>query len=146
MSKVIKLNHDHLAECSKLYSQIFSDAPWSEPWDENSARQRLQEIFDTPGFIGIGYFESDEIYGFALGYCESWIANKHYYLKEMCVNTRQQSKGVGTAILKQLKNELNSRNVEKIYLLTLHDSSAYRFYQKHDFTLSDKLIVMGCKI
>lgn len=146
MSELIKLNHDHLAECSKLYTRIFSDVPWSEPWDENSARHRLQETFNTPGFIGIGYSINTEICGFALGYCESWIGYKHYYLKEMCVDATQQGKGIGTAIINQLKYELKSQNVEKIYLLTLHESTAYRFYQKHDFKNSEKLIVMGCKL
>ena len=143
MSKIIILNHEYLTKCSHLYSQVFSNAPWNEPWNENSAKQRLQETFDTPGFLGVGYIQNNEIYGFAIGFCEHWLEHKHFYLKEMCIDSAQQGKGIGTALLNQLKQQLKLHNVKKIYLLTMHQSNAHHFYRKHGFAESEKLIVMG---
>lgn len=146
MTSILSLASDHLSQCVKLYIEIFSHAPWNEAWDEKSAQQRLLETFNTPGFVGIGYFENNGLVAFILGNSESWLNMKQFYLKEMCVKTELQGKGVGKVLLSQLKQRLLEQQIQKIYLLTMHNSNAYHFYNKNDFITSEKMIVMGCNI
>jgi ribosomal protein S18 acetylase RimI-like enzyme len=143
MEQIIELTPLHLMECSQLYSQVFSSPPWSEAWNATAAAKRLQETFATPGFVGIGYFANNQLQGMVLGHREQWLDSKHFYLKEMCVQTTLQSKGIGKKLLQSLKVNLQAQQVQKIYLLTMRDGNAQQFYLNQDFKLSDKLVVMG---
>lgn len=146
MPQIKSLSYQDLFPCAHLYKDLFSVAPWNESWDESAAKNHLEEVFKTPGFMGLGYFDNNELQGFIIGVCESWLANKQYYINEMCVDSKQQGKGIGTLLMHRLKEELKSKNISKMYLLTLRDSDAQRFYQKHLFLESEKMIVMGCQI
>lgn len=147
MDNIKYLTNDDILTCAFLYKNLFTAAPWNESWDETSAKLHLEEIFNTPGFLGLGYFDNNnDLQGFIIGICESWLAHKQFYVNEMCVDNKHQGKGIGTLLMQRLKEELKSRNISKMYLLTLRDSNAQHFYQKHSFIESEKMIVMGCKI
>lgn len=105
---------------------------------------RLEEIYRTPGFYGlVAEAEGQGVVGFAMGYAEQWQEQKHFYLKEMCVATQGQRRGIGTAIMQGLEQGLAAMDVEKIYLLTARGSSAEAFYQKCGFYISPKMIMMA---
>lgn len=142
--KFIFLTPDHLSVCASLYVEVFASSPWNEAWTLSSAERRLRQTYGTPEFIGIGYFEEDCLLGFALGYCEDWLDNKIFYLKEMCVQSKLQGKGLGKIVLQRLKEHLKTLQVEKMYLLTMLDSPAQQFYLKQHFTVSERWVVMGC--
>lgn len=132
--------------CAALFQSVFNNAPWHESWDNASASLRLSEIWQTPGFMGIVAYENEQLIGFILGYLESWNREKHYYLKEMCVATTYQKKGIGTLLIQTLRQNLNVNKVARIYLLTARESAAEQFYQKNGFYVSPKMIMMGHRL
>jgi aminoglycoside 6'-N-acetyltransferase I len=146
MENINLLSINNLISCAALYAAVFSAPPWNELWTESAANIRLQETFATPGFIGLGCYVDDQLQGFAIGQCEEWLNNKQFYLKEMCVNTTMQGKGIGKKLLLKLKEVLQQQSVSKIYLLTMRDSPAQHFYAAQGFISSDKMVVMGCPL
>ncbi len=135
---------DDLSECSDLFVKVFNRPPWDENWTVSTALARLTEIVGTPGFEGLKAISDGRIIGFALGYAESFDGGGDFYLKEMCVLPDVQRKGIGTAILEELKAHLLRIGARKLYLLTERGGRAENFYEKNGFYTSETMIMVGC--
>src|SRR5262245_47374601 len=134
--EICSLDQNYLWQCAELFVNVFNEEPWRETWSSAEALTRLQEIYNSPGFYGIVAIQADGLLGFAVGYVEQWDKEKVFYLKEMCVKSQLQGRGIGTAILEALEAGLSQMGVSKVYLLTAHDSSAEAFYNKRGFYIS----------
>lgn len=137
------IERDHLLQCADLFVAVFKEAPWNEQWDPGIALMRLTEIYHTPGAYGVLASDLTGMIGFALGYVEQWNQQKHFYLKEMCVQAQRQRSGVGTAMIDVLERQLAQRGVSRIYLLTARESGAEAFYRRCGFYVSPKMVMLG---
>lgn len=137
------VEHDDLSACAALYLRVFNAAPWNEGWEERAVTRRLEDCWRTPGFFGLKARAGNEVVGIVLGYLEQWDKSSHFYLKEMCVISELQNRGVGTALMEALEAALRERGCQKIYLLTARDTGAQAFYEKRGFYVSQKMIMMG---
>ncbi|KAB8334586.1 GNAT family N-acetyltransferase [Scytonema tolypothrichoides VB-61278] len=133
---------EYLDDCANLYVEVFNTEPWNEQWTIETARLRLFEILNTPGFIGF-VFQQDEVLGFVAGYCEQMQKGKGFYIKEICTRSDKQRLGIGTKLLNQLMNTLTAMEVTTIYLVTMKDGQAEAFYTTNGYQRSQKLIVMS---
>ncbi|MEM0979824.1 MAG: GNAT family N-acetyltransferase [Cyanobacteria bacterium P01_H01_bin.58] len=131
-----------LKACANLFVSVFSNPPWNETWSQERALNRLKDCYDTPGSYGIVATAEDKIFGFAIGCTEEWSEHKHFYLKEMCVQSTYQRSGIGTQIMDMLHQDLTSKGVSMIYLLTLRDSPPQAFYGKCGFSNHPEMIMM----
>jgi len=61
------------------------------------------------------------------------------YLREMCVDSALQRKGIGSGIIDALDLELSTLNVTRVYLATERAIPAADFYQNKGFVHSEKL-------
>ncbi len=129
-----------------LYVGVFNAEPWNDRWTIETARKRLAETFDTPGFLGVVAVENAEPIGFVAGYREQWFTGGHYYLKEMCVRTDRQRAGIGTRLIEHLERRLRDLDVERVYLLTARGGPAETFYAKRGYWASPKMIVMAHRL
>lgn len=136
----------NLMECVDLFVSVFNNPPWNESWDTEAVTQRLDDCTRTPGFYGLIAKTGDEVVGFALGFIERWDKGKHFYLKETCIATEKQRYGVGTALLKELEEQLKNQGVAKLYLETARDTPAQAFYEKNGFNVSPKMIMMSKRL
>lgn len=132
----------HLRECANLFVSVFSNPPWNESWGQEIALKRLKDCYSTPRSYGIVATADDKVFGFAIGYVEAWYEDKHFYLKEMCVQSTHQRNGIGTKIMDMLHQDLASKGVSMIYLLTMRDSPAAAFYEKCGFSNNPKITMM----
>lgn len=140
--KLQPIESGHLRECASLFVSVFSNPPWNETWKQEIALKRLKDCYNTPGFYGIVAIAEDKIFGFAIGSIETWHEDQHFYLKEMCVQSTNQRSGIGTKIMDVLHQDLASKGVSMIYLLTMRDSPAADFYEKCGFSNHPKITMM----
>ncbi len=133
----------HLPECVSLFVHVFNSPPWNEDWRSEAVSQRLEDCYHTPGFYGLIAEAGVGSIGFVLGYMEQWGKSTHFYLKEMCIASEQQRRGIGAALMNALEADLKAKGIEKIYLLTARDSSAQAFYTSCGFYVSSKMILMS---
>ncbi len=132
---------EYLDRCAYLYVEVFNREPWNEQWSFNTARTRLFEIINTPGFVGF-VFKQDELLGFLAGYCKQGQKGKSFYLEEICVRPHQQRQGIGTKLLNKLMDTLTCIEVNRVYLLTNKDGQAEAFYKKHGYQRNQQMIFM----
>ena len=121
-----------LNACAELYSQTFSLAPWNEEWTTSSAIERLSHFYNSKGFCGV-VAENVSAAGFIMGTIEPYYSGPIFYLREMCIGINQQSKGIGSKLLKHLESSLYEKKVTDIYLITEHKYPAAGFYQNRGF-------------
>ncbi|MCC5621812.1 GNAT family N-acetyltransferase [Nostoc sp. CHAB 5715] len=133
---------EYLDKCAHLYIEVFNGEPWNEEWTFETAKARLFEILNTPGFVGF-VFKQDELLGFVAGYCKQGQKSKSFYLEEICVRPNKQRQGIGTRLLNQLMDTLTAMEVTGVYLLTKKDGQAEAFYTKHGYQRSQHLIFMA---
>ncbi len=124
--------------CSSLFAKVFSSAPWNEEWTKGLAFKRLSHFYESKDFLGV-LAEKEGIVGFALGNIEPFCFGSMLYLREMCVDSALQRKGVGSGIIDALESELGHLNVKKVYLATERTIPAADFYQSKGFLHSEKL-------
>ncbi len=136
------LEESDLDECVELFVSTFAQPPWSEVWERDVVRSRLDQIFRTPHSLGAVIGETT-IAGFALGFSEPWHEGSHFYLKEMCIDHTRQRQGLGTKLMEFLSMELSDRDTKRIYLLTARDDLSEAFYSKIGFYTSPKMILMA---
>jgi aminoglycoside 6'-N-acetyltransferase I len=150
--RIRSIHRADLRRCAKVFVAVFSREPWNEDWRVTDVLTRLEELYRTPGFYGViactdeervSLAEPEQVLGFAMGYAERWKRGRHFYLTEICVMPHRQRRGVGTAIMGALCQDLAEMDVEAMYLLTLRDSPAEAFYEQCGFNVNPKMILMG---
>jgi aminoglycoside 6'-N-acetyltransferase I len=135
-----------IPNCARLFTNVFSNPPWSEHWTQSSALQRLDDCAHTPHFLGFLAEDEHGLCGFAFGYSQHYLDEKHYYLLELCIDTARQRQGVGTALLAALKDKATESGISRLYTLTARDTPAQDFYAKHGFYVSPKMIMMAHRL
>lgn len=129
---------EDIDECSLLFAAVFSSSPWDEKWTKELALERLTHFYESKGFLGV-VAEKDNIVGFALGNIEPFYFGSMFYLREMCVGSSIQRKGIGSGVIDTLDAELSQLNVQRIYLATERTIPAASFYQGKGFIRSEEL-------
>ena len=124
---------------AQLYTAVFNGQPWNENWSVTNASQRLNCYRSTPNFIGIEAQEGGNLLGFIIGNFEPYQSGQVYVLKEMCVASQAQRKGVGTQMLSKLHAILQDNNIETVNLVTRKDSDAESFYTKHGYVQTQRV-------
>jgi GNAT superfamily N-acetyltransferase len=138
---ILAFSSEHLDACARIMVMVNNRDPWNENWIIDTARARIWEIANTPGFIGIVSW-NDGIAGYALGCCEQWDAYKHYCLYEIAVRPDAQRQGLGSKLLSYLELILAAHDIKKIYLSTLRSSYAEAFYLKHGYHHAKDTVTM----
>lgn len=144
--KIKRLTEQDLTQCVDLFIHVFNQEPWNDNWTTETAYKRLHNIFNTPGFVGMGIIIDDRTAGMACGYTEQWTDAEHFNLVEFCIDVSLQRTGLGTRLLNSLEDFLSKQNCSQIYLLTMRDGIAESFYSKNAYYTNKKMIMMGKKI
>lgn len=115
-------------------------------WTYGLAKKRLEQIFLTPYFYGIGLYRKSELLGFSIGWFKQFDDIQLYYLEEILVFREYQNKGFGSKILQKLESLVKEQGAQKIDLATTYEDKHQRFYSRHGYKKSDFLIPMYKKI
>ncbi len=129
--------------CARLFCEVFSNPPWNEDWTMETAHRRLADCAATPHFVGVLAEDGNDVAGFAFGNLQHYMHEQHYYLLELCVDTRRQRQGIGGVIMEALYTRIQEKGANRIYTLTARDTAAQAFYEKAGFYVSPKMILMA---
>ncbi|MFB4164036.1 GNAT family N-acetyltransferase [Alteribacillus sp. JSM 102045] len=136
------MDEKDLTACAILFMDVFNQAPWNEDWTLGKAVERLTDLFFTPKFFGIVCYYDYKLIGFAAGNRKVSSQEEMYYLAEFCVRKKNQGTGNGTILLKALEEELITRKINNLYLLTAAKSEAEVFYQRNGYTVNNKRVIL----
>jgi aminoglycoside 6'-N-acetyltransferase I len=141
--KIRRLLSADIPTCATLFSAVFSNPPWNENWTTETAQRRLADCAATPNFIGVLAEDEQGPAGFAVGYLQHYMDERHYFLLELCVDTHRQRQGIGNALMTALNIRIKEAGANRAYTLTARDTAAQKFYEKAGYYVSPKMILMA---
>lgn len=115
-------------------------------WTFDLAKKRLEQIFLTPYFYGLGLYSESELVGFAVGHFKQFDDIQLFYLEEILVFKEFQNQGLGTKLLNELESVVKEKGAQKIDLSTTYKEEHQRFYSRLGYKKSDFLVPMYKKI
>ena len=135
------MKKERIADYAELYMSVFNVPPWNDSWSSETAHRRVSEMISTDTFIGKAAYIDDVTVGFIIGQHEQGDINVQFCLKEFCVKTTAQGKGIGTSLLNALKADLKKRGITHIYLITSHGENTEGFYQRRGFKTVSEIVM-----
>ena len=129
--KIFTKKHIKLASC--IYSDVFNSKPWNETWTAESAATRLTYLHTLKNSLGLCFFEDKKCVGFLIGHSEPYLNSTQFLIKELCVSSSFQKKGIATLLLQSLENHLKKKKIEYMMLITKKTTILSNFYKKNGF-------------
>lgn len=134
---------DHLDGCAGLYASVFCSEPWGEPWTTETARERLTEIYHSPGFEGLVCVVGGEPVRLAVGNRVRRAVGWGFFLHEFCVKVGMQGAGVGGRLLACPEDRLREARVGSVFLLTGSVAPDRGFYAKNGYGEDREMATMA---
>ena len=132
-----------LEQSAELYVQVFASLPWNEYWESEWAFERLETIYDSPGFLGCVSEENDNIHGVIIGRSNSFKGKRELEIVELFVSLSHQSKHVGSKLLSAVETKARISGYSHSTLLTSRTVPAFNFYVKNGFKASNNMVFMS---
>ncbi len=120
---------EHLDGCAS----VFASEPWRESWTAEASRERLTEIYPSPGFDGAVCTVDGEPVGLALGNSVRRATGRGFLLHELCVKAEMHGAGLGGRLLARLEDRLRGNGVGSVFLVTGLDIPAKDFYERSGY-------------
>lgn len=137
---------EQIARCADLYITVFNGKPWNDQWTSASAYQRLEDIYHSPGFIGLAAIAEQKIVGCIFGNIEQFYTGPYFNLKEMFVTPALQRQGIGQQLFEYLYTHLQQRQIRSVFLFTSKNVFPYTFYVKQGFCEIDGMRMLVKKL
>ena len=131
-----------LAACGAVFCSAFAGEPWNERWSQEIAETRIAELTGTALSLGYVYEERGQILGFAAGRTVTYLYGKEYVIDEFCISAGIQGKGIGSAMMRQITEEMTDAGFAGIVLNTTKGYPSERFYLKNGFVQNEAMITM----
>lgn len=134
---------ENLEEISRLFVRVFNNPPWNDQWNFETAYKRLDDLLRTPGFYGTVKYLEGQPAAVILGRSEQYYNGEFFQIQEFFVDPVRQRGGIGRELLAELTDELGTRKISNIYLITAHGHATEGFYQKNGFKTESDMILMS---
>lgn len=140
--KITEIVKDDLNSLGKLYVRVYKEEPWREEWKLEWAIDRLENIYTSPGFMGLKIVEKKIIKGAILGRTTDFSGRKELEITEFFVDPESQKKGLGKQLLITLEGKAKKEGYSYCTLLTSTKVDAFEFYKKNGYHVKDNVVFM----
>ncbi len=139
-----KITSEDIEKIALIFMEVFNKEPWEDGWNEENAKLRIEQIFNTPEFVGYFATKGNKIVGAVLGNITQSAKCKCYYMYEFFTIEEVRRQGVGQQLYDILVEALKEKECELIFLTTKRDSAAYKLYLKNKLIdLSASAVMIG---
>ena len=134
-----KMTSDDIKHVVKIYINYYNEQE-ERCWTEERATKRIRQIFSIEDSCCLVAEEGEEIIAFVIGFFRQYDDLVSYYLDEIVVATKHQNKGVGSALLEEVKCEVKKCGAAGIELYSVNDEKHDHFYGKAQLKNSSYLL------
>ncbi len=129
----VTLSRANLPVFADLYQSVFNAPPWNDGWIKEAATERLTTFADFPTFRGMGILHEEIPIAFVLGWGERWVQGWVFHVKEMCVHSDWQRRGLGRELMTAFESQLSREGFRSVELQTGEKTPARSFYESHGY-------------
>lgn len=135
------LSESNLDQAALVFSAAFKGPPWNENWSIPASTQRLREVIQTPGFVGVVLTNRSDgkVVALGAGFFETWFNGRNFQIKELCVDPSLHGQGLGHRVLNEVMEQAFRQGAIKIHLYTVPRSPAEELYLNNGFTANDEV-------
>ena len=141
--KIRKIEEKDLHVLSDLFVSVFNSEPWNESWSKEWAYERLHIIFMSYRFHGYVAEKEDIPVGAIFSRIGSYMGDLELEIMENFVTYDEQRKGVGSALMAELKLQAKKEGVVCFVLQTDKTTFAKDFYLKYGFQGHEENLLMS---
>jgi len=141
--KIRKIREDDVLQLADLFVSVFNEPPWSQDWKKEWAHERLSIIFNSYRFYGCLAEEDDQPVAAVLSRLGSFKGELELEIMENFVMREEQRKGVGAALLNELRSYAKADGIQCFVLQTGRDTFAKQFYLKYGFKAHEDNVFMS---
>lgn len=134
---------NHIQSCANLFFDVFFNEPFNYQITESNMLRYLTDISNTPNFKGYMYFMEGRLIGICFGCLIDYFAKPSYDIKEIAVAKDCQGIGAGAAFLRAVEGDLAKIDVHAVTLTTQREISAFKFYEKNGYSVSESTVYMS---
>lgn len=139
--KITYYEPDNLQSCTELFISVYNNETWKCRWTEGKAKKYLQELVDTPRFVGFLLHDDDEeLIGAAMCQERTWWYRDELHIIDFFIDPKWQIKGSGSHLLKFMEKHVKERELSGITSMT-NNLDLAEFYQKNKFHYNDILFM-----
>lgn len=115
------------------FIDTYNGEPWNDDWNLSSAAQYLGEFRAMPRAITLVAIAEHRLVGAAYVHARTWQNASEIYIAEFFVFPAAQRRGVGRALMAEIRDRAAEVGAETLTLLTDRDVPAFEFYTAHGF-------------
>ncbi|MGN1140490.1 MAG: GNAT family N-acetyltransferase [Oliverpabstia sp.] len=141
--KIRKMCSDDIDKCAEILCSVYNNELWLCRWDKETAMEYLNDYFEGKKFIGYVAEEDGELIAGIFAHEKVWWNNSEVFVEEMFVRPDKQGKGIGTALLREIKEYVKKYRLAGITLSTNKYAPAVRFYEKNGFANCEHVVFMA---
>ncbi len=127
---------------AQSYMRTFNASPWNDSWTAKTACDRLYELYRMPRSCGLVLWNNHQPIGAVIGRVDTYFDGTYFQIIECWIEPAFQRQGHGKQLLTRLEETLQSWDIKKIYLTTLHSAATAKFYQHCGFSVDPALCIM----
>jgi aminoglycoside 6'-N-acetyltransferase I len=138
-----KLEKEDLDSLAELFVSVFNSEPWNENWSKEWAYERLHIISESYRFFGYIAEKESVPVGAIFSRIGSYMGELELEIVENFVSGNEQRKGVGAALMSELKLHAKKAGIACFVLQTDKTTFAKNFYLKHGFQGHEENLLMS---
>jgi GNAT superfamily N-acetyltransferase len=143
MMSIRKIREDDVLQLSDLFVSVFNEPPWSQDWKKEWAYERLSIIFKSYRFYGCLAEVDNHPVAAVLSRLGSFKGELELEIIENFVIKDEQRKGIGVALLNELKSCAKVDGIRCFVLQTGRDTYAKSFYLTYGFKAHEDNLLMS---
>lgn len=140
MDRIFRITEDRLGELAAGYTEYY-DRREGGCWTYEKAYKRIRQIFTMEDSLLLGVRdESGKTAGFLMGWYREYDDLTGFVLDEIVVFDGCQNKGLGTALMRALEEEVRAAGAKHISLAGVNDEHHKHFYGKLGYYISSDFL------
>lgn len=134
---------EHTDRYGEIYAEAFSGEPWNDSWSVEDATVHVRELLENKEAYGLEYIWQDQIAGFVLGTSMLFHDGRVFVINDLAVARAYHGQGIATQLMERLIEDMKSRDIKRMHLITAGQGKLPKFYEKFGFAKENYIILMG---
>lgn len=142
--KISEMSLNDIVSVLPIYLDYYNNYE-NSCWTKETAKKRIQQVLKIEdSFSLIMKDENDCTIGFAMGYFKQYDDLIAYTLEEILISQKEQNKGLGSILLKELEKNVKEKGGAGIELQAVKDELHEKYYGKAGYFDANNF-VLKCK-
>lgn len=136
------MKREDIPACAMILCSVYNNDLWQCRWQVDTAAEYLEDIYNSPRFVGYVIEEDGSTLGGIFARERVWWNNIEVFVEELFIRPDCQRMGLGTVLLSAVEDHVRKKGLAGITLTTNRYAPAADFYRKNGFEESGHVVFL----